>query len=176
MFTTLLTCANVSTLQADLSNFANATSSNLLDIIDATTTSSSLATRATATSDSSLESLLAQAQSELKVKDYYTIYLWNYCAWNGNDKYSYCSPKQSEFWFNPIEVWGLNGTGVESLLPTDLKDSLKTYEAVSKAMFIVYVAALIASVISLLIGITAMFSRWGSFCTTIFAWVSWALP
>jgi hypothetical protein len=68
-----------------------------------------------------------------------------------------------------VEVWGLNGTGVESLFPKELKDGLNTYKNVSKYMFIVYVVALVATAIELLIGISAMFSRWGSFVTTFFA-------
>jgi uncharacterized membrane protein YcgQ (UPF0703/DUF1980 family) len=67
-----------------------------------------------------------------------------------------------------VEVWGLNGTGVENVFPKELKDALDTYKNVSKYMFIVYVA-LVATVVELLIGISAMFSRWGSFVTTFFA-------
>jgi hypothetical protein len=68
-----------------------------------------------------------------------------------------------------VEVWGLNGTGVESLFPKELKDGLNTYKNVSKYMFIVYSVALVATVVELLIGVSAMFSRWGSFVTTFFA-------
>ena len=68
-----------------------------------------------------------------------------------------------------MEVWGLNGTGVENLFPKDLKDGLNTYKNVSKYMFIVYVIALVAAVVELLVGVSAMFSRWGSFVTTFFA-------
>lgn len=100
------------------------------------------------------------------------MYLWNYCSWNGNDRYSYCSPRQAEFWFNPVEVWGLNGTNVESLFPKELKDGLNTYRDVAKYMFVVYVIALVATSVELLIGISAIFSRWGSFVTTFFAAVS----
>ena len=97
------------------------------------------------------------------------MYLWNYCSWNGNNKYSFCSPRKEEFWFNPVEVWGLNGTGAENLFPKGLKDGLDTYKNVSKYMFIVYVIALVATIVELLIGVSAMFSRWGSFVTTFFA-------
>ncbi len=159
--------------QADLSSFANATSNDLLDIIDLSSTSSNLnlAKRDTNTT-SELASLLAEAQKELTLKDYYTIYMWNYCSWSGDEKYSYCSPKKAEFWFYPVEVWGLNNTaGIETLIPTDLKDALNTYQTVSKYMFIIYVIALVATAVELLIGISAIFSRWGSFFTTFFAMV-----
>jgi hypothetical protein len=68
-----------------------------------------------------------------------------------------------------VEVWGLNGTNAESLLPKDLKDGLNTYKHVAKYMFVVYVIALVATAVELVIGISAMFSRWGSFVTTFFA-------
>ena len=151
------------TLQADLSVFANSTENDLLSIID-------IKKRDTNVS-AALASALETAKTNLKINDYYTIYLWNYCAWDGDDTYSYCSPKQAEFWFNPVDVWGLNSTGatIETLFPTSLKDSLKTYEAVSKAMFIFYIVALVCTCLELLVGISAMFSRWGSFFTTFFS-------
>jgi len=158
--------------EADLSSFANATSNELLDIIDISSTLNNL-NLAKRDTDSELTSLLAEAQKDLKIKDFYTIYLWNYCSWNGDEKYSYCSPGKAEFWFNPIDVWGLNDTaGIETLIPTDLKDALKTYQTVSKYMFVVYVIALVATAVELLIGISAIFSRWGSFFTTFFAVVA----
>jgi hypothetical protein len=155
-------------LQADLSNFANATQNDLLSIINPRDTISGIDTRDTSV-NSELNTLLVDAQKTLKIQDYYTVYLWNYCSWNGNDKYSFCSPRKAEFWFNPVEVWGLNGTNAESLLPKELKDGLNTYKDVAKYMFIVYVIALVATIVELLIGISAMFSRWGSFVTTFFA-------
>ena len=152
--------------QADLSVFANSTENDLLSIID-------IKKRDTNVS-AALASALETAKTNLKINDYYTLYLWNYCAWDGDDTYSYCSPKQAEFWFNPVEVWGLNSTGatIETLLPTSLQDSLKTYEAVSKAMFIFYIVALVCTCLELLVGISAIFSRWGSFFTTFFSAVS----
>lgn len=154
--------------KADLSNFANATQNDLLSIINTRDTTAAVSARDTSV-NSELNTLLVDAQKALKIQDYYTVYLWNYCSWNGNDKYSFCSPRKSEFWFNPVEVWGLNGTGAENLFPKELKDGLDTYKNVSKYMFIVYVIALVATIVELLIGVSAMFSRWGSFVTTFFA-------
>jgi hypothetical protein len=54
-------------------------------------------------------------------------------------------------------------------LPKELEDGLNTYKNVAKYMFVVYVIALVATAVELLIGISAMFSRWGSFVTTFFA-------
>jgi len=162
------TLGNLYFFKADLSNFANATQNDLLSIINPRDTISGIDTRDRSV-NSELNTLLVDAQKTLKIQDYYTVYLWNYCSWNGNDKYSFCSPRKAEFWFNPVEVWGLNGTNAESLLPKELKDGLNTYKDVAKYMFIVYVIAMVATIVELLIGISAMFSRWGSFVTTFFA-------
>lgn len=144
--------------RADLSNFTSNPSTDLIP--------------GTSVDDSLLKTGLDEAKKALNLKDYYTIYLWNYCAWDGKDQYSYCSPKQAEFWFNPVDVWGLNGTGVEALFPKELKDGLDAYHTASKWMFVAYVAALITTVLEIVVGVSAIFSRWGSFATTIVSTLS----
>lgn len=119
-----------------------------------------------------LNQALNQAKAAANVKDFYTLYLWNYCSWDGSEKYSFCSPREAYFAFDPVEVWGLQNTGVENVFPKQLTDGLRVYKAVSKWMFIAYIVALVATVIELLVGISAVFSRWGSFVTTFFASVS----
>jgi succinate dehydrogenase/fumarate reductase cytochrome b subunit len=114
---------------------------------------------------------LQAAKQSLGMQDYYTIYLRSYCGWNGDDTYANCTDPKSYFWFNPIKVWGLNSTGtpVNEYLPKRFIDGLDTYHAASKAMFILYAAALAATCATLVVGISAIFSRWGSFFTTFFA-------
>ena len=114
---------------------------------------------------------LQAAKQNLGMQDYYTIYLRSYCGWNGNDKYANCTNPKSYFWFDPINVWGLNDTGtpVHDYLSHGFTDGLDTYHAASKAMFVLYVAALAATSATLLVGISAIFSRWGSFFTTFCA-------
>lgn len=108
------------------------------------------------------------------MQEYYTIYLRNYCGWNGDDKYSNCTDPKSYFWFNPIRIWGLDNAGVpvDEYLPDSLTGGLDSYHAASKAMFVLYCAALAATSFTLLVGISAIFSRWGSLFTTFFAAVS----
>ena len=119
-----------------------------------------------------LSQALNQANEAANVKDYYTIYLWNYCSWDGSDKFSFCSKREPYFAFDPVEVWGLEQTGVQNAFPKQLQDGLKAYKAVSRWMFIAYIIALVATIIELIVGISAIFSRWGSFCTTFFSAVS----
>ena len=116
---------------------------------------------------------LEAAKQALDMKDYYTIYLRGYCGWNGDDTYANCSSPKAIFYFDPIKIWGLDtnttGLAVEELLPSDLKTGLDTYVKVSKAMSVVYIMAIAATAITILVGISAIFSRWGSFATTFFA-------
>lgn len=116
---------------------------------------------------------LEAAKQALDMKDYYTIYLRGYCAWNGKDEYAKCSSPEFMFHFDPIKIWGLDsnttGQDLEDLLPKDLRNGLSTYEKVSKAMSVIYIVALAASAVTILVGISAIFSRWGSFFTTFCA-------
>ena len=119
-----------------------------------------------------LDQALNQAKAAANVKDYYTIYLWNYCSWDGSDKYSFCSKREAYFAFDPVEVWGLQKTGVENAFPKQLQDGLKVYKAVSRWMFIAYLIALVATITELVMGVFAIFSRLGSLCTTFVSSVS----
>lgn len=105
--------------------------------------------------------------------DYYTIYLRGYCGWNGNDQYANCSSPKTIFYFDALNIWGLDsnttGTAIEELLPSSLRTGLNTYEKVSKAMSVVYIIAVASTAITVLVGVSAIFSRWGSFATTFFA-------
>jgi succinate dehydrogenase/fumarate reductase cytochrome b subunit len=118
-----------------------------------------------------LRGALQAAKQTLGMKDFYTIYLRSYCSWNGNDVYANCTDPKAYFWFNPIKIWGLNNTGVpvDTYLPKTFTDGLDAYHAASKAIFYLYVGALSAAAITLLVGISAAFSRWGSFFTTFCA-------
>lgn len=115
------------------------------------------------------------------IYDFYHISLWNYCAGNftsnaanssTSDNVTYCSPHTNEFWFNPVEVWGLNNTGVDQFFSKELRDGLAAYQTTAKWMFIAYVVALISTIVEILVGFFALFSRWGSLATTIVSSVS----
>jgi len=146
-------------LKIDLSNFTSSVSANLPSD-DSLTGNTTL-----------LGGALEAAKQSLGLQDYYTIYLRNYCGWNGNDKYSNCTDPSSFFYFDVIKIWGLNDTGTPTsdYLPDSLRAGLDTYKAASKAMFFFYCAALAATSATILVGISAIFSRWGSLFTSFFA-------
>ena len=133
-----------------------------------------------ATGVSISDSAGSAVKSALNIADFYHISLWNYCsgdyAHNSTggitEDVKYCSPHTNEFWFNPVTVWGLNNSNIETLFPTALRDGLNTYRVVAKWMFIAYIVALISTIVEILIGFLALFSRLGSVATTIVSSVS----
>ena len=116
----------------------------------------------------------------MKLKDFYTVSLWNYCSGTTDSKthsltFDYCGKPKASYWFNPLEVWGLNetdGAGSAGQFPKQVKAAMKTYQTVARWMFVAYVAAFITTLVEFIIGIFAVLSRWGSFVTTIISCVS----
>lgn len=122
---------------------------------------------------------LQQAKQDLNLQDFYDIGLWGYCSGNktsNNFVVNFCSKPKAEFWFNPVDIWKLNNTGVQNLLPQNLQTALDTYQNVSKWMFIAYAVAFVATIVELLVGITAIFSRLGSLVTSLVSGVRLPSP
>ena len=160
-------------LQADTSQFkADPTAG--VDIIKGTTI------------DNQLLNAFKLSASSNNLKDFYEIYLWNYCSGDstngtklangtmsgGTETITYCSPRKAQFYFNPIQEWGLNGTIAQDLVPSAITGALKTYQKVAQWMFIAYAVAFWTTVASIVVGIFAICSRVGSCVTTIVASVS----
>lgn len=129
---------------------------------------------------SSLDAALVEAVAAGTIRDFYDIGLWGYCAGNktstGDFKVDFCSKTKSEFWFDPVTIWGLNSTSnatsstngtSDAILPTSLQKALNTYKAVSKWMFIAYIIAFGATVLELIVGLFAICSRLGSCVTSL---------
>lgn len=116
--------------------------------------------------------LFKDANTTKDLKDFYTVSLWNYCEGSvveGSSRVDDCGKPKAQYYFDPLDVWGLNGTGTQDTVPKTLRDALNVYRTVTKWMFIAYVVAFVANVVELVIGFLAIFSRWGSFFTTIVA-------
>lgn len=146
--------------QIDLTNFASAISKNLLN-------------GSKGANDSMLAGELDAARKALNMYEHYTIHLRGSCGWNGQDMYAKCTAPTSNYWFNPVTVWGLNSSAsnlpLNQLLPGAFQAGLDTYQKVSKAMYVTFIIAFAATGLTLLVGISAIFSRWGSFITVFFA-------
>ena len=61
---------------------------------------------------------------------------------------------------------------MQTLFPKGLQDGLNAYEKVAKWMFAAYTLAFWITLAEIVLGIFAIFSRWGSFVTTIASTVS----
>jgi len=159
--------SNLSSLyyfKADTTGFKhNITSSGLLSI------------NLPGTADDKLRNFLnslTSTNSAQKLSDVYEVYLWNYCDGSkdnstGTVKLTHCSPRQARYWFNPVEVWGLNNSGVENLMPSELQKGLNIYRDVSQWMFVAYAIAFFATLANVVVGLLAICSRWGSCATTL---------
>ena len=120
------------------------------------------------------------AKKALNITDFYHISLWNYCSGDFGknssggtvDHVTYCSPHETEFWFDPVKVWGLNNTNIDKFFSKELRDGLNTYKTVAKWMSIAYIVALVTTIVEILVGFLALFSRLGSVATTIMSSIS----
>jgi hypothetical protein len=126
----------------------------------------------TSVNSSAVSDVLEKLQADSTLKDFYDIGLWGYCEGdisNSTSNTTSCSNPKSEYYFNPLDVWGLDNDAVKDELPSDYTKVMKIYKAVSKWMFIAYVIAFAMTIIEIVVGIFAICSRWGSCVTTLFA-------
>lgn len=123
--------------------------------------------------DGDISAALDKVQEYFNIPDFYNIGLFGYCQGNITNSNTYkvsnCSSPKTEFYFDPIEIWNLKKMGLENALPDDVGKALNIYKNVSKWMSVAYIIAFAATALELLLGITAIFSRWGSCVTTLIA-------
>lgn len=126
------------------------------------------------------------ATNTTAIKDFYHIGLWNYCSGdfkNNTDTFddknadktddvTNCTSRKAQFWFNPVEVWGLNQTQADAIFGKELTHGLNVYKSVAKWMYISYIITVIATAVEIVVGVLALFSRWGSLATTIVSSIS----
>ncbi|KAF2132136.1 integral membrane protein-like protein [Dothidotthia symphoricarpi CBS 119687] len=121
--------------------------------------------------DNDLLNALQGAASSKDMKDFYQVGLWSYCTGtkdkDGKETIDYCSSSKSTFWFNPIDVWGLNGTSAQKVLGDDLQKGLDAYQKVAGWMVWSFIIAVCLTAAEFVIGFFAIFSRWGSFVVGI---------
>lgn len=158
-------CNQLTTPQADTSNF--------------TTDSQTILDKAKDEGDkfninNDLLDALTGAASSKELKGFYQVGLWSYCEGekkDGVEKITYCSSSKTQFWFDPIEVWGLKNTSVQNVLGDDLQKGLNTYKKVAGWMNWAFIIATILTAAEFVVGFFAIFSRWGSLVTTILSTV-----
>ena len=154
--------------QANLKSFnANPNDNAILDAVDSQI------------DNELLQALQAQVHTG-NLKDFYKVGLFGYCSGDidasGKETVTYCSPRKTGFYFDPEEVWDLNNTVAEAAFPKEYHDGINAYRKVAKWMFAAYAAAIGLTAGAILVGISALFSRWGSLATTIVQTVGPARP
>ncbi|KAE8376391.1 SUR7/PalI family-domain-containing protein [Aspergillus bertholletiae] len=115
------------------------------------------------------------AEIESNIQGFYIVGLWGYCQGNFNETGSTvtnCTPPSSSFWFNFTEVLGLESSWAEKIFPNQVEKVVGVYKAASKGISATYITALITTVITLVTGLTATVSRWGSCLVSICAMIS----
>jgi hypothetical protein len=117
-----------------------------------------------------LKALQGAAQSK-ELKDFYLVGFWNYCEGDiddkGAEKITFCSDRKSYYWFNPVDVWQLSDTSAQKIFPDEMQKGLDAYRKVSRWMYASFILAFFLTIAEFLVGFSALFSRWGSFVTTI---------
>lgn len=127
-------------------------------------------------------SLPSAANDNVHVQDFYHVGLWNYCSGPfksqplqtetpptethfdnkkafKTDNVTECTKHHFHFWFNLVEVWGLNQTVTDVLYGKELDNTLKTYKKATLWMNIAYITSLAVLVLELLVGVFAIQSR-----------------
>ncbi|MCJ1336976.1 hypothetical protein MMC09_002254 [Bachmanniomyces sp. S44760] len=135
---------------------------------------------------SDLPSLPSLEANGTKLQEFYSLYLWNYCAGNGSmngndtiataanttDHVNYCSPRANHFWFDLKTVFGLNDMGADVLFGADLNKALGTYQTASGWLSTLFYLSICATFAEIICGFGAIFSRIGSVVTTIVSAIS----
>ncbi|KAJ5163099.1 Actin cortical patch SUR7/pH-response regulator PalI [Penicillium coprophilum] len=163
------TLNNLYFIRLDLSNIstASAITSEITDRLNDA--------HITSVTASEIEETITTLKNDADIAGFYDIGLWGYCEGNstkGKNTISSCTDPKAQFYFNPSSVLGISESQLEKELGSGFKKTLNVYKAVSKWMFIAYLVAFIATCAQVLLGIFAIFSRWGSCVTTIVSIVS----
>ena len=186
MILTVVSLALLITVGLAGTNSNNKGLSNLY-IFRANTSEANL--NATLTNSSSLAYTDPSARNSdgtIEFQQFYSVYLWNYCAGSGNSTtnstialpknttshINFCSPRRNQFWFDPQAVWGLDNDTASDLLGEDLEHYYKSYAKAAKWIAALFYLAVVATACEILVGFSAIFSRWGSVATTIISGLS----
>jgi hypothetical protein len=120
---------------------------------------------------------LQGAAKSAQLKDFYTVGLWNYCEGDqdkdGKETITFCSPRKANFWFNPVDVWKLNEEAGQKIFSDKMQKGLDAYHKVAGWMYSAYIIAIILTFAEFVVGLAAIFSRWGSLVTTVISTVSY---
>lgn len=90
------------------------------------------------------------AQS-IGLHDFYQVGLWNYCAGYNGQGITYCSPHQTAYWFNPVEIiMSELLVGASIALPSDVVTVLHIVHIASTWMFACFLVGICLSFLCML--------------------------
>ena len=108
-------------------------------------------------------SLVNSIAQSIGLHDFYQVGLWNFCEGYRNIGITYCSPPQSLYWFNPVEILMSELlSGATIALPTEVVTILDVLRATSNLMFGFFITSACLSFILVFLSPFAIRSRWWS--------------
>jgi len=117
--------------------------------------------------------LINSIAQTLGLHDFYTVGLWNYCEGYNGQGTTQCSPSQTMYWFNPVEILKsqlLDGATIA--LPAEVTQILYLIKYVSNVMFVLFlVSACLSTVLIPLLPLVVR-SRWVSFPFTVLTFLT----
>lgn len=115
---------------------------------------------------------------KIKLRDFYTSYMWNYCAGDieeddGKEVYTItdCKPTAADYSLDIHKIVEEKSSG-KAKFPDSITKIQKTMNIVSRFMVVCYLIGFVATLVTFFIGWFGLLSRWGSCLTTIFSNVS----
>ncbi|KAG5923051.1 hypothetical protein E4U42_005064 [Claviceps africana] len=113
--------------------------------------------------------LLNSVARSLGLHDFYQVGVWNYCEGFVDTGVAYCSPPQTFYWFNPVEILvGQLLAGARIALPSQVLTILSLLRIGSKVMYGFFMVGTILSFILLLGTPLVLRTRWFSLFTSVF--------
>lgn len=117
--------------------------------------------------------LVNSIATTIGLHDYYDVGMWNYCEGYFSDGVTDCSTPVFTYWFNPVAILMsqlLQGANIA--LPSEVLSYLGILETASKAMFIGFFVAVIASFVATLLAPLAVQSRLLTVPLGLLGWIA----
>jgi hypothetical protein len=109
----------------------------------------------------------------LGLHDFYQVGLWNFCEGYNDEGITYCSPTQTLYWFNPVEIL-LNEllAGATIALPAEINNILNLIKLASHLMFGFFLTGVCMNFVNIFLAPIVLYSRWWSLPFAIWTFIS----
>ncbi|PSN63878.1 hypothetical protein BS50DRAFT_91685 [Corynespora cassiicola Philippines] len=109
----------------------------------------------------------------LGLHDFYQVGLWGFCEGYTGQGVTYCSPPETLYWFNPVEILRnelLAGASIN--LPADINDILDLIKLASQVMFGLFLTSACLSFVLMFVMPLSVRSRWWTFPIAILTFLN----